>query len=184
MAAKRSSKKKRAAKGKKRRTKKNLRPAEEILLERVSKSEFLEDTELVISPSGHEKMSEVLIDFASPLIEVFPGREDAHLTFSLATLAWNASLLPKRERKRLVGEIASELFPSDREGSETTKSFVNWMIKRKEQYFRDNKRFILDFQISGSGDDVRLSVVSSLDPLDRPSGKSWLSFAGTKSDRN
>lgn len=100
---------------------------------------------LVVTPRSSAKMSEVLWSFVEPYREFANTEEALRRLLTLAVLAWDAALLPEEERP-----------PMDE------------LIERKERYFSQYKRPIVDFELQDRGRDYHLIVVSFLE--DTPSG--------------
>jgi hypothetical protein len=74
----------------------------------------------------------------------------------MAVLAWNMAVIPQAER----WEGMSPDFAQRLEGP--AKAILKEMIERKLALFPDESRPVLDYEITGSGDDMRVDVVYSL----------------------
>ena len=152
-------------KGKKSKSRKRRPPVSKHskLISKMEKQGLLEDTVVIHEPRGKEKMSEVLEEFAQPYLDlVDDSLEMQNKVIAMAVLAWNFTLLPRKERKAAVEDLVSSLASQDEEMEEDTRQIVKEMIKRKERYFRANKRFILSYDISKTKDGFYLSVASTL----------------------
>lgn len=131
-----------------------------------------EDARIVVEPSGQMKMSEVLEAFAAPYFEETGSIEEDYKLFSLAALAWNASLLPEDERREMIEDIIDGLLERgagdrDNEALRTDMlRIMNKLVKRKLKYYADIERFILNIELGGTGDDYELQVASTLKPPD------------------
>jgi len=136
-----------------------------LLFDKIKKSNDLPGAKIVIEPKGAEKMSEVIMDFAQPFLIESKDEESARKAIGLAILIWNVSLLPESDQDNLIQEICSGLSPSnDATDFSTAMHYVNMLLERKKKYFPNNKRAIIDYQISGSGKSRRLDVASTLSP--------------------
>ena len=152
-------------KGKKSKSRKRRPPVSKHskLISKMEKQGLLEDTVVIHEPRGKEKMSEVLEEFAQPYLDlVDDSLEMQNKVIAMAVLAWNFTLLPRKERKAAVEDLVSSLASQDEEMEEDTRQIVKEMIKRKKRYFRANKRFILSYDISKTKDGFYLSVASTL----------------------
>lgn len=125
-------------------------------LEKEVKEMLPPGKKVVVRPS-REKMSEVLLEFIEPYMGFAKTDEDHKKLIDLAVVAWNASLLPESEKK--LEELFGRLSLPD---PERLRSFVQSMMERKKRYFSDNKRFIMTYEVSGSGEGLYLSVASIL----------------------
>ncbi len=138
----------------------NLPSGQQVLLKRVQASEHLKNRKVIQSPSGAEKMSDVIHRFAEPLQD-----EDGDVPPNMirfAILVWNASILKKGEREKIIKDIENVLPDPDEEMREIMISIIDMLLERKEKHFSDNKRCILDYHITETDNSVDLDVVSTL----------------------
>lgn len=129
------------------------------LKKKLSENELLEGQKIIYQPSGEVKMSEVLMAFVEPYREYVRTEEEHRKLLILAVLAWNASLLPEKEQKEMVSNVIDEVMPFD---TKELKGIIEMMIVRKKLYFSDNHRKIIDFELTDLGDDLHISVASTL----------------------
>ena len=116
---------------------------------------------LVFNPPGETKMSEVLLDVAKPLLELVDDRHSDKV-IALAIACWNATLLPEEVQEASINELIDIFSSSGIRNVEMAKEAVQILLERKRRYFPDNKRFIADYRISHSKDQMRLTVASTL----------------------
>jgi len=107
-----------------------------------------------------EKMSEVLLDFAKPLIDEYEDDKALYNALQISSIAWNASFFPPKERKKLIDESLNEHI-SDKNGREMVKEILLEMLRRKEKDFPNIKRMILDLQVSYKDGQQHLDVIST-----------------------
>lgn len=118
--------------------------------------------ELRFGPSSGEKMSEVLSEFIEPWIEVADTRAAYDRLIGTAILAWNAALLPKNERQKMLDAAAKTIgATADRQTLKDFQVIMADFIRRKERHFADNKRFIVGYEIKEVRDGYHLSVAST-----------------------
>ena len=73
------------------------------------------------------------------------------------------SLLPEENQDKAIQKICSDSSPStDATDFATMLHYVNELLEKKKMYFTDNKRSILNYQISGFGKNRKLVVASNL----------------------
>jgi hypothetical protein len=132
------------------------------LVSKLKQRGLLEEKEILYQPSGEVKMSEVIMDFIEPYREYANTYEAHRKLITLALLAWNAALLPENEQKAMVEKVVGslKLSKSDTEGM---MNIVEEMIERKNKYFVDYTRTILDYQLSYAEEGFHLSVASMLE---------------------
>ena len=134
-------------------------------LEKKLRRESFPFSELVVSPPGEAKMSEVLEDFVEPYSELAPSEKATRRLLTLAVLAWNASLRPESEQQEMIDQILTDdLIEGDQKLKAEMKEIINELITRKKRYFSDYKRMIIDFELKDIGSGYHLSVASTLEP--------------------
>src|SRR5262245_59914842 len=79
-------------------------------------------------PAGAEKMSEVILDFVAPYWDLDKEGEQLNELLSLATVAWNAALVPRAERDAFIRPCLEAVPPEVRPD---VQAFLEEMIRRK-----------------------------------------------------
>ena len=114
---------------------------------------------------GLPKMSEMILEYAEPLLENAQTEGEMSAAIAFAIAAWNASYLPdKKWRRSLVDCIVTE-FDSP-EGSRDLEDSMLAMVDRKRALYADEDRVVHDFELTFDGDQAHLSVIST--PTERP----------------
>jgi len=108
------------------------------------------------------KMSAVLEAFVAPYLDVAPTKEDFNKLLAIAIVAWNMSLLPESDRKKHI-EKALNNFPKETRGD--GREILKDLIERKEQFFSEYRRFIMDYELTEAGMGYDLTVVSTATEL-------------------
>jgi hypothetical protein len=109
---------------------------------------------LRVNPPGVEKMSEVLLHFADPILDRSAPLEEIRSTLFFAMTIWNYSLLPAEARpepKGLLREVMSDPW---------SRSVAQRLLERKAQLFSDNQRMFYDLEVYQRGDELKVNVVS------------------------
>jgi len=65
-------------------------------------------------------------------------------------------------------QLIKQAAGNDQLARHDTQEILDEMIARKERFFADNKRYILNFQLQGRGNNLHLTVTSTLDQPDNP----------------
>jgi hypothetical protein len=133
---------------------------QQILRQRIRKSNQWKDAPILVSPADTEKMSDVITRFAAPLKP--PEEVLTAKTIQFAILVWNASLLPPREQRQALEDIANLVPDADRETRGVIQQSITMLLARKQQYFAHNRRFIVDYHIAETADMLSLNIVSTL----------------------
>jgi hypothetical protein len=119
---------------------------------------------VVVEPPGVEKMSVVLEQFVAPWVDEAIREKSLEKLYSLATLVWNAALLPQEEQGAIVNELVDKGLPGSSFADRAAmREFIQAMIDRKHAHFADNRRMIISFELTDQGKNYYLSVLSSLD---------------------
>lgn len=112
---------------------------------------------LLVSSAGTEKMSEVIEDFAQPLLEGVDSETEMHKALGFAIIAWNYSLaqgagteLEPKLQALLRDPVLREVF--DR------------LVARKQDLYPDNQRVVLDYQLFTRAGKFQFNVISTLPP--------------------
>lgn len=159
MAAKKDKKARRLAR--KRKAQRSQQPSgQQILLKRAQISEHFKDARVIINPAGPEKMSEVILRFAEPLQDEYGVIPPNMIKFAI--LIWNASLLPEDAKKQALKDLSKAMSDADREERRAMVWVISMLLERKEKYFADNRRLIIDYQITESAHRINLDVVSTV----------------------
>lgn len=139
--------------------------AQAHFIEKVTKSNKLPVSKMIVDPEREAKMSEVILDFAKPFLNKCEDEESEKKAIELAILIWNLSLFPKKSRDQEIEKLCSGLSPSeDANDFAALMNYVNILLERKQEYYPDNKRAIISYQMSGSGKNRLLDVASTLSP--------------------
>lgn len=120
-------------------------------------------SQVVYDPAGREKMSEVLEDFIEPYRDLADSEDTFRKLLLLGTLAWNAALLPEDERRAMIDEILGAGLPGASEADRAhAGELIEGLVRRKQEHFAANRRAILSFEVTDTGDGFHLSVASTL----------------------
>jgi hypothetical protein len=136
----------------------------EKLGKKLSQGEFANKSiDMVISPSGVAKMSEVLENFVEPYLEFARNHQQRIQLFEIAVTAWNLALLPIDERQTVMAEAIAPILSSQTAlVQHDFQEIVDGMIGRKLDYFAENKRFIMSFELKDTGREFQLLVASTV----------------------
>jgi hypothetical protein len=105
-------------------------------------------------------MSDVIHRFAEPLQDE-KGDVPANM-LRFAILVWNASLLLEDEQEEAFRDIIKALPGKGRGLREGALFAIGILLERKKKYFSDNKRVIIDYEITETKDMLNLNVVSTV----------------------
>lgn len=133
------------------------------LKQKVNRS-YGKDVKLIVNQGEIVKMSEVLEDFVEPYIDDRLDKHGLEMLFSMGIMAWNIALMPAEKRVEMVNEAFSAIMPaSDAADVEFGKDLIEQMVDRKDKFFADNQRMIMNFELQYvSRGEYHISVASTM----------------------
>ncbi len=105
------------------------------------------------------KISEAILRINEPLRNRYQEPHRIETIIYLTVMAWNLSLFEGEERTELQEKIVEKL-PPEFAGEDVAMLFDNteMLIECKEKEFPDIREYIIDHQVSFSGDSLSLTV--------------------------
>ena len=130
-------------------------------LRRRSRSTQYEVEPLRPQQSFHaRKMSEVILDFAEPLLDALDDDELFENAINCAVACWNLSFLPEKKQKKLVLSMVNELDKSVLLTRHEFEDCIRMLLERKRVLFADEKKIVVNYKIVEEEDHHRLLVMS------------------------
>jgi len=146
------------------RLKKTIFDSQEKLLQRVKDQSIDGGKEFLIAPPNMTKMSEIIIDYARPLLNVAKDDEEQKKALSIAIAIWNLSLYPKEMQSENIRKITEIMTASRKDSrlSENEKEVLNFLMERKKTFFPEIKRVILGYEYVETPKGFHINVVSNI----------------------
>jgi len=120
-----------------------------------------QDGEVLVTPQGGlVSMSEALIDFMEINSQEWTNEEHLRKVIVLGMVAWNAAIASGAEREKLIQSTVATLPPDIRAEA---RGHLNMLIHRKELFFHNNKRLMLDYKLTMAPSGPYIQVMSTLD---------------------
>lgn len=117
---------------------------------------------MVMNPKGEVKMSEVLEAFVEPYLDFTRSWSEQENLFGIAVLAWNLALVPEDKRQPMIDELIKVgLEGNDPLAQQDMRDTIDELIARKQEFFDQHKRYIVNFQLQDQGKQFHLSVAST-----------------------
>jgi len=113
---------------------------------------------------GEIKMSAVILKLADPLLKKFwENKNQVRLIISMTVTLWNLSMMPEDRQEDLRNEMIEGLVPkgSDAEDIGSIVYVIDLILERKNKYFPDIQKVIVDHQLTIDGDNINLDVASA-----------------------
>ncbi|MGB2926342.1 MAG: hypothetical protein WBB82_13655 [Limnothrix sp.] len=120
-------------------------------------------------PAGMAKMSGVFLDFVSPYRDLLTDKKDRDEFIFLAVTAWNISLAPRKQRKKLIHGFTKMMSEEDPDIKpdvlKAMRILLNELMADKLKYFERDRRFISDYELTNAEnwEDCRIAIAFELD---------------------
>jgi len=152
-------------KSKRRKNKRRGRPRglQKVLRQRV-KENFPHQKVIIGPASDGIKMSEVLEEFVEPYRKFAETEEAYQKLLTTAIVAWNVTLFPEKDRLSRLDELVI-ILPED--VREDGRQLIEELMVRKERFFSQYRRLIIDFEVADTGGECHVSVMSTAGPVSR-----------------
>jgi len=118
---------------------------------------------VVIGPTSDGiKMSDVLEEFVEPYQQFAETKDAYRKLLTTAIVAWNVMLFPEKERSSRLDELLGTLPERVRKDG---RQIIEELMVRKERFFSQYRRMIIDFEVEDTGGEWHLSVMSMAGPV-------------------
>jgi hypothetical protein len=145
------------------RAKKAIAESHDRLLRKAKERANNSELEVLTASPGIEKMSEIIIDFAQPLLDAATNAQAQKQAITTAIIGWNLSLFPKKEQVAQIEEIKNLLNSStnsDQLRNEAIEIF-NFLLARKKSLYPEINRLVVDYELIETPKGFHLNVVSN-----------------------
>ena len=109
------------------------------------------------------KLSDVITDFAEPLLEKCSGFNHKKQMLSFSILIWNMCVISQAEGDKLKENFYKEICKGDNQAIKDMDEIMGYLIARKNRFFKDDKRFIVSYNITSTNDGLHLQVAYPTD---------------------
>jgi hypothetical protein len=141
-------------------------PAQEFL-EQDHSHQFVHSEEI-----GSYKMSEVLLEYGSDLLETADTGEKKEEAVCLCILAWNLSWLSENQRSGVMDAL---LIKKQSPQEDALRKILTELVIRRQVEYPFYNRFIYNFSLQDGENEMYFSVLSREVPLLTEEGKESLS---------
>jgi len=108
------------------------------------------------------KMSEVILDFAEPLLDAIDDDELFENAINCAVACWNLSFLTEKKQQRQVRAMVNKLDKSHLLTRFEAEDCARMLLDRKRISFADEKRIVVNYKVVEEEDHHHLYVMSTL----------------------
>ncbi len=110
------------------------------------------------NPPDKEKMSEVIVDYARPLLDSAETVEEQKKAIAFAIICWNASFIDAEKRDAMIAGAFTE---GEEMLDSATREVMEFMLNRKEDLFPHNERIVENWLIKDRGSQLYFEVASA-----------------------
>ena len=147
------------------RTKNAIQDSQKKLLQKVKEKSLDNGSDIRVASPDTEKMSEIIIHFAKPLLDLAKNDTEEKKAITFAILLWNLSLLPETEKMKYREQIlkASGVTPDTAPSLvAASNKIMDELLERKKSLFPDINRSIIDYDLIKTPKGLHLNIVSNI----------------------
>jgi len=139
----------------------------EQLKQQMKKDGILSDERVDLVETEGPKISAVFLEFIGPYEKDAPTDEAFQKLLAIAVVAWNAVVLGGEEGQHLIDVTVGAIAKSaGKKWGEDAKDIIATMIQRKENFFADDKRYIMEYRWNEQEDGHHLTVAALIKDQD------------------
>lgn len=127
--------------------------------QKVKQQASVHGHEIMFDTSNPQKMSDIIIHYAEPLIDVARTDEDEEKAIVMAIILWNIAVVPENERQGMIDSITST--PLKGNNSTEFNQTLAYFMERKQELYPDVNRMILEYECTQTPDGLHLNVAST-----------------------
>jgi hypothetical protein len=148
--------------------KKTLNDSIEQMKQQMQKDGLLSDERVDLVETEGPKISEVFLEFIEPYEKDAPTEDAFEKLLAIAVVAWNAAVLGGEEGQHLIDVTVSAIAKSaGKKWGEDAKGIIAMMRQRKENFFADDKRYIMEYRWAKLEDGHHLTVAALIKDQDQ-----------------
>jgi hypothetical protein len=121
-----------------------------------------ENVKYIRRPEGGSKISAVFWKFIEPFKKHATTDVAMEKLIVLGICSWNAGVVPLAERQKLIDAVVQNVLG---QAGEKWRGELNYiltsLLKRKEQFFADDRRYIVSYHLEDTGANYHLTMVST-----------------------
>lgn len=125
---------------------------------------IMPDAKLIWKDDGN-KLSDVITDFAEPLLNKCFRFSDQEKMLSFAILIWNMCVVHQSEADKVIEDFHKNILKGDNQAIKDMDEIMNYLIARKKHFYKDDKRFIVSYNITNTKQGLHLEVAYSTETI-------------------
>lgn len=121
---------------------------------------IIPDAKLILKDDGN-KLSDVITDFAGPLLNMSLRFSDHEKMLSLAILIWNMCIVHQSKADKVIEDFHKNILKDNNQAIDDADEIINYLIARKKHFYKDDKRFIVSYNVKNTKQGLHLEVAYS-----------------------
>ena len=105
-------------------------------------------------------MSEVIAEFAQPLLEEAVDNKSAEVAVLMAVACWNVAMMPEDEQEKMIKEVIFKT-SATKEEAKIAESVARMLVVRKKELFPHIKKFVVEHDVQFIKGKMVLNVLSA-----------------------
>lgn len=114
---------------------------------------------LRLTRPGEVRMSEVIAEFAEPLLSEAPDEKSSEIAIMTSVVCWNLSFMPEDEIEKNIQGLVSSI-ESEERYKKDTEDIVRMLLDRKKSLFPYIRKMVAHHEVMFSNGQMYLNVVS------------------------
>ena len=126
--------------------------------------EDIEQPDAPPANEGMEAMSQVILDFAAPVLETCHDEASEKKAVSLAIYVWNTAMLPEKECRQTLDAYIEEcrkVMPP--EELKTLSDYIDQLVRTRKTHYAHNRNKIVNCTFGNFGADRHIEVGYTLE---------------------
>jgi len=111
-------------------------------------------------PADRIRMSEVIAEFAQPLLEEAVDNKSAEVAVLMAVACWNVAMMPEDEQEKMIKEVIFKT-SATKEEAKIAESVARMLVVRKKELFPHIKKFVVEHDVQFIKGKMVLNVLSA-----------------------
>ncbi len=115
---------------------------------------------LRLTAPGEIRMSEVIAEFAEPLLKQAHDEKTHEIAILMAVACWNLSLMPEDQHEKEIMDLLPKISTSERDKKDA-EDIVRLFLDRKRTLFLHIIKLVVSHDVQFINGQMRLNVVST-----------------------
>ncbi len=132
------------------------------MINELKESDKFKNFRQVERPAGMVKMSDAIAEIIEPYKDMTESLDEYKKLVSIACLAWNIKIMPKHLREFEINKITKGFTGVKLKDKQDFKAIIKTLMERKELLYPEDKRLIVNYEVTESKKGFRLNIAYAL----------------------